>query len=229
MTQNKHNQKSPREMNQDEEEETTRSASLSLSQLVDAAVMSEEDEEDPEEDFLLPGDGLAGFGVVDIAAGQKTARPLDRETALNILRGEEGEEIMMDEIDDYAASMGDEVDDYDYDTAIENEIEEDFAERQYLNTGAQGLFRKLSEHTADTPELSGGDIDAAWEEADVGEETVGGSVPTPDQDNVDELGEAVGLTYADDEPLGIDDKLEERDRHRWELNPDSAEDEEEER
>ncbi|MBK9052599.1 MAG: hypothetical protein IPL78_17300 [Chloroflexi bacterium] len=229
MTQNKHNQKSPRAVNQDEEEETTRSASLSLSQLVDAAVMSEEDKEDPEEDFLLPGDGLAGFGVVDIAAGQKTARPLDRETALNILRGEEGEEIMMDEIDDYAASMGDEVDDYDYNTAIENEIEEDFAERQYLNTGAQGLFRKLSEHTADTPELSGGDIDAAWEEADVGEETVGGSVPTPDQDNVDELGEAVGLTYADDEPLGIDDKLEERDRHRWELNPDSAEDEEEER
>ncbi len=229
MTQNKHNQKSPRAVNQDEEEETTRSASRSLSQLVDAAVMSEEDEEDPEEDFLLPGDGLAGFGVVDIAAGQKTARPLDRETALNILRGEEGEEIMMDEIDDYAASMGDEVDDYDYDTAIENEIEEDFAERQYLNTGAQGLFRKLSEHTADTPEMSGGDIDAAWEEADVGEETVGGSVPTPDQDNVDELGEAVGLTYADDEPLGIDDKLEDRDRHRWELNPDSAEDEEEER
>ena len=227
MTQNKHNHKSPRAVNQGEEEESTRSASLSLSQFVDAAVMSEEDKEDPEEDFLLPGDGLAGFGVVDIAAGQKTARPLDRETALNILRGEEGEEIMMDEIDDYAASMGDEVDDYD--TAIENEIEEDFAERQYLNTGAQGLFRKLSEHTADTPELSGGDIDAAWEEADVGEETVGGSVPTPDQDNVDELGEAVGLTYADDEPLGIDDKLEDRDRHRWELNPDSAADKEEER
>lgn len=228
MTQKKHNQKSPRELPQSDEEEeaTTRSASLSLAQLADTDVIPEEVKEDLEEDFLLPGDGLAGFGVVDIAAGEKTARPLDRETALNILTGQEGEEAMMDEIDDYTSSMSDEADEYDYSPSIENEIEEDFAERQSLNTGTQGLFRKLSEHTADTPELSGGDIDAAWEEADVGQETVGGSVPTPDQDNVDELGEAVGLTYEDDEPLGVDDKLEERDRHRWELDLASAEDEE---
>src|SRR5581483_7353313 len=43
--------------------------------------------------------------------------------------------------------------------------------------------------------LAGGDVDAAGD-GDVGEETVGGSTPTPDQDVVDDLGRAVGVTYA---------------------------------
>src|SRR5204862_352969 len=47
---------------------------------------------------------------------------------------------------------------------------------------------ELAEHTATSPRLSGGDIDADWQRADsVGEEAVGGSVATPDQDDVDEL------------------------------------------
>jgi hypothetical protein len=76
--------------------------------------------------------------------------------------------------------------------------------------------------------LSGGDIDAKWQEADVsGEETVGGTSPTPDQDVVDELGQALGITYEDDEPLRTEEKLLERDRNRWELDPESAEDAEE--
>jgi hypothetical protein len=45
---------------------------------------------------------------------------------------------------------------------------------------------------------------------------------------VDELGEAVGLTYEDDEPLNSDKKVLDRDRNRWELNPASAEDQDEE-
>ena len=76
-------------------------------------------------------------------------------------------------------------------------------------------------------ELSGGDVDAAWERGDVGEEGVGGTVATPDQDVVDELGEAVGLVYEEGEPLHSEEKLEERDRTRWELNPASSEDYEE--
>ena len=59
--------------------------------------------------------------------------------------------------------------------------------------------------------------------ADAGEETVGGTVPTPDQDIVEDLGRAVGITYEDDEPLHTTEKLEERDRHRWELDPASSE------
>ena len=51
---------------------------------------------------------------------------------------------------------------------------------------------------------------------------MGGSVPTPDQDQVDEIGKAAGLTYQDDEPLQSGEKLLKRDRNRWELNPASA-------
>jgi hypothetical protein len=74
------------------------------------------------------------------------------------------------------------------------------------------------------PKLSGGDVDAAWEHADVGEETVGGSSPTPDQDVVDELGEAAGITYSDTEPLHTTEKVERRDERRWELDPASSDD-----
>jgi hypothetical protein len=75
--------------------------------------------------------------------------------------------------------------------------------------------------------LSGGDVDAAWDQADAGEGTVGGSTPTPDQDMVDDLGRAAGLTYSDSEPLRPEEKVAERDDHRWEVNPASAEDYEE--
>ncbi|ALA58754.1 DUF6335 family protein [Nitrospira moscoviensis] len=79
-------------------------------------------------------------------------------------------------------------------------------------------------YTARSPVLSGGDMDAAWEQADVGTETVGGSNPTPDQDIVDEVGKAVGIEYQDNEPLKFGDKMAERDERRWELNPASSED-----
>jgi hypothetical protein len=45
---------------------------------------------------------------------------------------------------------------------------------------------------------------------------------------VEEIGEAFGITYEDDEPLHTGDLIAERDRHRWELNPESAEEDEEE-
>jgi hypothetical protein len=75
-----------------------------------------------------------------------------------------------------------------------------------------------------TPEISGGDLDADWQRPDVGEEAVSGSVATPDQDIVEELGRAVGVTYADDEPLDPERKIAKRDEKRWELNPASSED-----
>ena len=72
--------------------------------------------------------------------------------------------------------------------------------------------------------LAGGDIDAAWDKAAAGEETVGGTAPTPDQDIVDEIGRAVGVGYENAEPLHTTEKLERRDEHRWELHPASSED-----
>ncbi|MFY9557238.1 MAG: DUF6335 family protein [Blastocatellia bacterium] len=106
----------------------------------------------------------------------------------------------------------------------EEEVRQEFEEAQRLASGGEMLKRELREHHSRTPELSAGDIDADWARADVGDETVGGSAPTPDQDIVEELGEAVGLTYEDNEPLHSTEKVEERDRKRWELDPASSED-----
>ena len=106
----------------------------------------------------------------------------------------------------------------------DEEVLREFAEAQRLSSGGEVLRRELREHHSRTPELAGGDIDAEWARADEGEETVGGSSPTPDQDIVDELGEAVGLTYEDNEPLHTTEKVEDRDRRRWELDPASSED-----
>jgi Family of unknown function (DUF6335) len=112
----------------------------------------------------------------------------------------------------------------------DEDVETDFAERQQLAVGGRDeLLEELDEHHSLSPEISGGDLDASWQTANVaGEEAVGGSAPTPDQDVVDELGRAAGLIYEDDEPLNSDAKILDRDRNRWELNPASAEDLEEE-
>src|SRR5215216_3374810 len=106
----------------------------------------------------------------------------------------------------------------------DKDIKEDFAERQSLAVGGRDeLLEELDEHNSLSPEITGGDIDASWQTANqAGEETVGGSSPTPDQDVVDELGKAAGLLYRDDEPLDYDAKVLDRDRNRWELNSASA-------
>jgi hypothetical protein len=110
----------------------------------------------------------------------------------------------------------------------DEDIEDDFAERQRLAVGGRDvLLEELDEHNSLSPKITGGDLDASWQTANqAGEETVGGSVSTPDQDIVEELGEAAGLTYRDGEPLDYDAKVLDRDRNRWELNPASALDEE---
>jgi hypothetical protein len=87
-------------------------------------------------------------------------------------------------------------------------------------------YEQASRDTSVPPDavLTGGDIDAAWDQAASGEETVGGSNPTPDQDLVDEIGRAVGVNYEDAEPLDMTGKFERRDEQRWELHPASSED-----
>ncbi len=94
-----------------------------------------------------------------------------------------------------------------------------------VEIGGERMAQKLRDHPETSPILSGGDVDAAWEDSDdVGEEAVGGGNPTPDQSVVEELGEAMGITFQDNEPLDFTEKLEKRDRDRWELDPASAED-----
>ena len=76
-----------------------------------------------------------------------------------------------------------------------------------------------------TPAITGGDVDADWKNAYFsGDEAPGGDNPTPDQDVVDDIGKALGVEYQDDEELQGSDKVIERDKHRWELDPASAED-----
>jgi hypothetical protein len=54
----------------------------------------------------------------------------------------------------------------------------------------------------------------------VGEETPGGSTPTPDQSGVDEIGRAYGLQEEDSGSLRSGGEiLARRDRHRFELMP----------
>jgi Family of unknown function (DUF6335) len=92
-------------------------------------------------------------------------------------------------------------------------------------SGHESLLHKRRMHTEAGPELTGGDVDADWDEAYAsGEEAPGGDNPTPDQDVVEEIGRALGVEYDDAEELKGAEKIEERDRHRWEYDPASADD-----
>ena len=90
----------------------------------------------------------------------------------------------------------------------------------------QAMYQqKKREHTEGGPALTGGDVDSDWNEAySSGEETPGGDMSTPDQDVVEEIGRALGVEYEDAEELKGAEKIEGRDRHRWEYDPASAED-----
>jgi predicted GTPase len=80
-------------------------------------------------------------------------------------------------------------------------------------------------HPESSPILTGGDVDADWQRAtSTGEEAVGGSVATPDQDVVDELGRALGVEQPSDaEVRASEEMLRTRDRHYWHLEREAAE------
>jgi hypothetical protein len=66
-------------------------------------------------------------------------------------------------------------------------------------------------------------VDADWARAESsGEETVGGSVATPDQDVVDEIGRALGVEQESEAEVTTSDEiLRRRDRFRWHLERDA--------
>jgi hypothetical protein len=81
------------------------------------------------------------------------------------------------------------------------------------------LAQRLRNNTAASPSDSGGDPDASWEDVnDSGTESVSGDNPTPDQSVVEENAWAVGVTFEDNEELEILDKIDRRDRDRFELD-----------
>jgi len=90
----------------------------------------------------------------------------------------------------------------------------------------QELLERLREHTDASPADSGGDIDADWEDVNsTGSESVFGHNPTPDQSDVEENAHAMGINFEDNEPLDLLEKMEKRDRNRYELDEDSKSDE----
>jgi Family of unknown function (DUF6335) len=91
-------------------------------------------------------------------------------------------------------------------------------------TGRAEIAENIREHHG-MDDVTGGDPDVDIEDAYfAGEEAPGGNNPTPDQDIVEDIGKALGVTYEDSEELKGANKLEQRDKHRWELDPASAED-----
>ncbi len=81
------------------------------------------------------------------------------------------------------------------------------------------LAHRLRNNTAASPKDAGGDLDAAWEDVnESGSETVAGDNPTPDQSMVEENANAVGVNFEDNEELDFFDKIQKRDRERFELD-----------
>ena len=81
------------------------------------------------------------------------------------------------------------------------------------------LAHRLRNNTAASPSDAGGDIDASWEDVnESGSETVAGDNPTPDQSVVEENAGALGVSVEDNEELEFIDKIERRDRDRFELD-----------
>jgi Family of unknown function (DUF6335) len=58
----------------------------------------------------------------------------------------------------------------------------------------------------------------------IGVESIGGTVTTPDWNDVEDLAVSVGIGIPDREILHTNEILEHRDTDRWELDPQSAED-----
>lgn len=71
------------------------------------------------------------------------------------------------------------------------------------------------------PDLRVGDPDVNVQDNEFsGEQVPGASNPSPDQNNVDEIDRAYGLTDGDSGAVvSVEELLNRRDRHRWELDP----------
>ena len=96
-------------------------------------------------------------------------------------------------------------------------------------TSARSGHHHMAQHDREQaqtdPSITAGDLDANWESPEtVGDEAQGGGNSTPDQDVVEELGQALGLVYEDAEELDGEGKISGRDTDRWELDPESSDD-----
>jgi Family of unknown function (DUF6335) len=92
-------------------------------------------------------------------------------------------------------------------------------------TGRAEMEQSRLDHAGMGQDITGGDNDVDVEDAYfTGDEAPGGDNPSPDQDIVEDIGKALGVQYDDNEELKGSDKIIERDKHRWEMDPASSED-----
>lgn len=111
----------------------------------------------------------------------------------------------------------------------ENEVPADPEIKEFMDDeiahvpqAPQELLERVRVNNASSPEDSGGDIDAQWEDVtDSGAESVFGHNPTPDQSDVEQNAHAMGIDFQDNEPLDLLEKIEKRDRDRFELDENS--------
>jgi hypothetical protein len=94
-----------------------------------------------------------------------------------------------------------------------------------ISASAAKLAHRLKDDPLADPKVTGGDLDAQWEGAQFsGDESAVSSMPSPDNNVVDDIGAAMGVTYQDNEELKAGEKERDRDRKRWELDPASSDD-----
>ena len=104
----------------------------------------------------------------------------------------------------------------------EPEIEELMEEEISHAPKDPDLLAQRLRNTAASPKDTGGDLDADWEDVnESGSETFAGDSPTPDQSMVEENAQAMGISFEDNEELDLLDKMERRDRDRYELEEQS--------
>ncbi|MGZ7079577.1 MAG: DUF6335 family protein [Thermoanaerobaculia bacterium] len=85
-----------------------------------------------------------------------------------------------------------------------------------VSAGSAKLANQLKNDPLADPLVTSGDLED--------DESAVSSSSTPDQNVVEEIAGAMGITYADDEELKVGEKERSRDKHRWELDPASSDD-----
>lgn len=118
-------------------------------------------------------------------------------------------------------------------TKFSREFEEIEIPYEGITDRNQGIGKMLetdADNMVISGDVSGGDMEVDQYQAEVdGEEAVGGTTPTPDQNVTEYIEKSVGLEMDDRAFLRTNDILEQRDDQRYELDPTSSEDYQERR
>ena len=94
-----------------------------------------------------------------------------------------------------------------------------------VKAGSAKLADRLRNDGLADEAVTGGDLDAQLEGAQFsGDESPVSSMSSPEHNQVDDIGRAMGVTYSDNEELKVGEKERSRDKQRWELDPASSDD-----